>query len=54
MVAEEVEGAWILAEDPEGRTMLQPWPVGEGLDLSAFGDAQEFDLQQGLLAGEIS
>ena len=31
MVAEHVEGegAWILAEDPKGRTMLQPWPVGE-------------------------
>lgn len=54
MVAEEVEGegAWIVAEDPEGRTMLQPWPAGEGLDLSELGAAQEFDLQPGLLAGE--
>ncbi len=54
VAAEEVEGegAWIVAEDPEGRTMLQPWPAGEGLDLSGLGHAEEFDLQPGLLAGE--
>lgn len=54
MVAERVEGegAWIVAEDPEGRTMLQPWPVGEGIDLSGLGDADEFDLQPGLQEGE--
>lgn len=54
MVAEEVEGegAWIVAVDPEGRTMLQPWPEGEGYDLSEFGAAEEFDLQPGLRAGE--
>ena len=54
MVAEEIEGdgAWIVAEDPEGRTRLQPWPAGEGLDLSELGAAEQFDLQPGLREGE--
>ena len=54
MVAEQVEGtgAWILGTDPKGRTMLQPWPAGVGLDLSGLGDAEDLDLQPGRIEGE--
>ncbi len=54
MVAERDEGAgaWILALDPKGRTMLQPWPTGAGIDLSTLGEPYEFDLQPGLIEDE--
>lgn len=54
MVADRVdgEGAWIVAEDPARRAFLRPWPAGVGLDLSALGPADDFDLQPGLRPDE--
>ena len=39
--------AWTLATNPEGHLMLQPWPTGPGLELSAFGSPKDFTLMPG-------
>ena len=54
MVAERVDGdaVWTLATDPGGALMLKPWPAGPALDLSEFGEPDDFSLLPGRSEGE--
>jgi hypothetical protein len=46
------ESAWILATDPEGHLMLQPWPTGPAIALDGFGAVGEFTLMPGPIEGQ--
>lgn len=54
LVVERDDGdtGWALATDPDGRLMLQPWPVGPGHDLSGAGEPDDFRLVPGALDGQ--
>ncbi len=54
MAVERTGGAraWVLASNPEGHLMLQPWPTGPGLGLSSVGLPKEFTLMPGPIEGQ--